>query len=293
MALNKDYLMVAGLVAAAAVAVATSPFRSPVAEPVAETLLAGDDEVLAEVGGSLVTRYDVERTIAETLNEAAIRQLDEDGRRRALESIVATRAIARVREAELDGAAREAFERKISRYRDQLLVRDYLDVHAPPAPVTQEMIREYYEDHPDRFVGGTERSYEMVFSTRSLTAPERERLVRGLRSPDQHPDWRAWAATLGAQELPVSHRRGDASSSALHARVRQALEPLRVGQVSPVVFVEGRAFLLRITGEEQRPRRPLAEVREQIRRRLGPGQLRESVREVRTTVLRDAEVVYR
>ncbi|NOY90285.1 MAG: peptidyl-prolyl cis-trans isomerase [Deltaproteobacteria bacterium] len=267
--------------------------RSPSEPSITHAVLPGDENVLAEVNGSQITRYDLERTIAETLNEEAIHQLDEEGRQRALQSIVASRAIARAREAELDAAGREAIDRKAARYRDQLLVRQYLDAHAPPEPVTPEMVSAYYEAHPESFGGSTRRTYEMLFTTRSLTAAERDTLSHQLRDPAQHSDWRAWAATLTAQGLPVNHRRGDASASALDARVRRVLGRLRLGQTSTIVYVDGRAFLMRIAEEEQRPRRPLAEVREQIRQRLAPRQLRDAVRAARTSVLQHAEVVYR
>jgi len=127
---KKKKWMIWGLVAVVAV-VAVVVLRNHQAASTDDTavLLDGDDDVLAQVNGAPVTRYDLERTIAETLNEDAIHQLDEDGRRRALESVVASRAIARAREAELEPAAREALERKVVRYWEKFLVWQYLHAH--------------------------------------------------------------------------------------------------------------------------------------------------------------------
>lgn len=263
------------------------------ARSTAEVRLPGDDETLAEVGESRITRYDLDRSIASTLSDAAAAQLDEHGRREMLKSLVASRAIAEARERELDAEQREELARKVEAYREQLLVRDYLEAHATPQPVTPEMVRTYYEEHPERFGGGTTREYEMLLTTRALTPAERDTLLRALGNPGAQSDWAAWASTLASQGLPVTHQRGTLAASLLDERLRRVLEGLGVNQASTVTLIDGKAYLLRVTGETRRPPRPLEEVSAEIRTTLAPIQLRESVRRVREQVLSRTHVTYR
>ncbi|HJK94421.1 MAG TPA: peptidylprolyl isomerase [Polyangiaceae bacterium LLY-WYZ-15_(1-7)] len=256
--------------------------------------LPGDDEVLAEVNGTQVTRYDLESTVRETLGGFALDQLDEESRERALQSVVSARAIAMAREAELSAEERAALDRKVARYREKLLVQQYLATHAPADAITDEMVREYYESHPERFAGATTRRFEMLFATRSLTDGERERVVRSLRQPDQRGDWAAWAAELAAEGLPIAHRRADTRTArVLPQRLRELASDLPQGRASGLTFVDGRSFLLRVTGETAGRPRPLADVEEEIRAALGPLRLRDSVRDVRAEVLERSDVVYR
>jgi len=265
-----------------------------VPEEEASVALPGDDVVLAEVNGSTITRYDLERTVAETLDEFAVGRLEPEARRQALESLVSTRAIAQARERELSPEQRAEVDRKVSRYRDQILVGQYLAAHAPPSAVTDEMVREYYEEHADRFGGGTVRRHEVLYATRALADTERNRVLAELREADGQPDWRAFAASLRERQMPMAHQRGDSNAAGvLPTRVRRVLETLPAGRASAVTFVEGRPFVVRVTGETQRPRRPLAEVRREIRAALAPLQIRASVRQVRADVLAEAEVTYR
>jgi len=256
--------------------------------------LPGDDVVLAEVGGVPVTRYDLERTVAETLNEQALGQLDDEGRREALESIVATKALAAAREAEMDPQDRLALDRKVARYRERLLVESYLREHAPPQPVTEEMVRAYYDEHRDRFRTGGGREYEVLYTSRAVTEGERGRLLSQLRAADETEDWEAMAERLTGAGLPVGHRRGNQETlTLLPPRVRTLVASSPVGRAAPVAFVDGRAFVLRVTRQVPPRLRPLSEVRSTIRASLGPSVVRESIREVREQVLADTEVSYR
>lgn len=258
-----------------------------------EVALPGDDQILAVVNDTNVTQYDVDHAIESSLSEMAAERLDDTGRRRVLESVVMGRAIAQAREAELTPEELAILERDVAMHREQLLVRQYLEHHATARPVTTAMVQDYYDTHPERFGGREVKRYEMLFTTRTLTEAERTAFSQQTRAPAEQADWSAWATQLQGQNLPVQHQQGEVAGAMLHDRLRDALSALNQGQVSSVIFVEGRAFLLRVTHLSREGTRPLAEVSREIRASLAPVQLRESVREVRDAVLENAEVTYR
>lgn len=254
--------------------------------------LPGDDEVLAIVEGGSITRYDLERTVDETLGPLG-RGLDDEGRRKALESLVSTRALALRAESELSEDVLLAIDRKTERYRDRLLTEAFVRFNAPPPPVTDDDVRAYYDTHSDRYGGSTVRSFEMLLSTRPLADAEREAFLAASRVADQRSDWRAWATELAAS-LPIAHRAGDSTdATALPERLRELIASLPLERTSAPTFVDGRAFLLRIVRESTSEPRPLSEVRDEIRRAIETVRLRDSVRAVRESTLATTDVVYR
>ncbi len=262
------------------------------AEKAKPVVLEGENIVLARVNGSAITKYDLEQTIRKTLGRRSAGMLDESGRQKVLESLVASRAIAQVQELDLSPKDKAAIEKKVQAYRDELLVMRYLAKHAPPQPVTQEMVREYYESHPERFGGKTIRSYEMIASKRSLKAEERDALIKILSKPGEKKDWKKWIKKLQKQGYPVAFRRGEVSEKILHQKLRELMRPLKKGEASQLTFVKGMAYIVRIVDEKKIPPRPLREVSAEIRRSLAPVQLKKAVKKASDEVLGKAEVSY-
>jgi hypothetical protein len=255
-------------------------------------VLVGDDQILVKVNGSPITRYELELAINSSLGEETAGRLKAAGRRKVLESLVASRAIAQAREAELTPEDLAALEKMVEAYREQLLVKQYLAQHASPQPVSSEMVREYYEQHPERFGAETIRTYEMIASRRPLNPDERDGLIRLFKQAAGIKDWRQWVKTLQTQGYAVVFRRGQVSEKALDSRLKQLMQPLQKGETSNPAFVKGTAYLVRIVEDKQIAPRPLKDVSVQIRKALVPVQLKKAVREVSTQVLQTADVIY-
>jgi len=255
-------------------------------------ILEGDNVVLARVNGSAITQYDLEQTIRSTLGRYMTSRLDEAGRRKVLESMVASRAIAQAQEADLSEKDRAVIENKMQVYREELLVMQYLALHAPPQPVTQEMVREYYESNPELFGGKTIRTYEMITSNRSLKPRERDRMIEVLKNAAQKKEWKGWAKALQRQGYPVAFRQGQVAEEILHPQLQQFMQTLKKGETSQLVFVKGSPYVVRIVNEEKIAPRPLSEVSGQIRKSLVPFQLKKAVKQAAAEVLKTAEVVY-
>jgi hypothetical protein len=263
-----------------------------------QALLPGDDVILAEAEGMVVTQYDLDAYIEATLGDFAAARIDDEGRKKALEGLVATKVIAAAREKELSDIQRTELDKKGQAYREQLLVKQYVSFHAPPEPVTAEQIQSYYEQNKDRFGARTERSFEMLFSTRTLSDSEQRSMLDALAKSkavanSAEEDWAKLAATLRADGLPIHHRRGVAGRTPLPPKLEQTLRTMKVGKASAPIFVQGKAFVLRVTGEKQFPPRTLKEVSGEIRERLAPLQVKKAIAKIRAEAMRDVTVGYR
>ena len=266
--------------------------EKPEGEPQQKLVLPGDNIVLARVNGSPITKYELEQAIRKTLGRRSANLLDDSGRQKVLESLVASRAIAQVQAADLLPEDQAALDKKVQAYREELLVMRYLAKHAPPQPVTKEMVREYYESHPERFGGKTIRTYEMIASKRTLKREERDALINVVSKPGEKKDWKKWVKTLQKQGYPVAYRKGQVSEKLLQAQLRELMRPLKKGETSQLSFVKGIAYVVRIVDEKQIASRPLSEVSAQIRKSLVPVELKNAVKTASDQVLGKAEVVY-
>ena len=135
------------------------------------------DRLLASVNESPITQAQLDQSLERTFGSDA-REVDSETRRKVLESLVTSRAIALQSERELDAAFKQDLERRVSAYREELLVKRFLAKHAPPQPVSKEQIEAYYRQYPQRFGGYTRRRFELLASEGSLSGREREATQR-------------------------------------------------------------------------------------------------------------------
>jgi hypothetical protein len=255
--------------------------------------LPGEETVLATVNGLPITQYEVDRAIDSSLGDYTQSQLGKDGRRKILESLVATRAIAEAQEKALSPERALAIERKIDAYREQVLVNEYLKKHAPPEPVSSEMVKKYYDEHPERFGGTQTISYGMVFTERAPTEAERKGVLDALNAVASEKDWRDWVEDARKKGKPLTYREGILDPKALEPRLAALVKSVPAGGVSAVSFIEGKAYIVRVTGSEAGALRPLSEVSADIRRELMPIQARDAVKKASEQVLKGAKVEYR
>jgi hypothetical protein len=252
--------------------------------------LPGDEVVLARVEGEPVTRYDLDRAIERSLGRFATPAVAQRSEGNVLDSLLQSRVIAGVASKELSPVEKLELDKQVASYRENLLVRKYLERHAPVASVTPAMVEKYYKDHPERFGGSRAKAYQLLGSKREVVGAERIEVMKELQAASGSNDWKAAAEALEKKGLPVVFATGDVSSQLLHDKLRELLVSLPVGKASQLVFIQDRAYVARVTGERDIPPKPLSEVRKEIERALEPVQLRDAVKKVSDDLMAKAKV---
>lgn len=255
--------------------------------------LEGEGTVLATVNGSPITQYELEQTIDTTIGQKNASKIGAEGRKKVLESLAASRAIALKSEKQLSPEERAELEKKTQAYREQLLVKKYISKNITPEPVTQEMVKSYYNEHPEKFGAEILRSYEMISTSRNLKQTERDALLKLLVSPEKQSDWKSWAKIIEKKGLPVFYKDGPVIEKLLHPKLNAIMKNLKTGEASSLSFIDERPYLVRITNEEATPPRPLSEVSTQIRKSLGPVQFKKAVKQASAEALKESTVVYK
>jgi hypothetical protein len=254
--------------------------------------IPGARQVLATVNGSPITQFDMDRTAIRLLGPQRFSSLDKTARHKVLESLVLSRAIAQIEAKQLDPVDSYSLDKQVEDYREQLLVKHYLKDHANPKPVTEEMIADYYNKHPEQFGGGEHKRYQMLYVTQDLSDAERQSVLKAYSSASGQSDWKHYALALAKKKLPISEQQGVTPVSLPNKTLDDVLTKLETGKVSTVTFVDGRPYLLRVTGTYTTKPRPLDDVRGQIRRELLPVRIKQVLDEVSKEVLGKAKVSY-
>jgi hypothetical protein len=256
--------------------------------------LQGDDEVLAKVNGTAISRYDLDLALRDNLSQRSLASLDDQGRKTMLQSLARGRAIAQAEDKTLSAERRAEIDKKVAAYREELLVKYYLAERTSKTDVTDDMIRDYYEQNPERFGASRVRSYELLTSAAEPSPAERPKLIEALGKLERERDWQAAANKLNKAGHAVRLAQGKGDEATLHPKLAQLIAQLPVaGASSQLLFLEGRPYIVRVTAEARQPPRPLAEVRREIRATLLPVQLKQAVQQASDQVLKDAEVAYR
>ncbi|SFA67258.1 peptidyl-prolyl cis-trans isomerase [Metapseudomonas otitidis] len=247
---------------------------------------------LVTVDDSPITRAELELTIERTLGESAPLFANDEVERKILDSLVASRAMALVAERELDAGERAQLDLKAQAYREELLVRHYLEQHATPEPVTSEQVADYYQRHPEEFGGGVEKSFEIIASDQVLEEPQRAELIALLSGAEaKGRDWQKQVAAWRAAGKPLEYRSNRIKPELLEQPLRGLVETTEAGSIAPL-YADGQLLLVRVTGEERLPARPLSEVSGEIREKLAPQSLKQAVKRLSEEAMRQVKVQY-
>jgi hypothetical protein len=248
--------------------------------------------VLARVNGEAVTERQLLVSLESLIGEAQTAQLGEQARQNALKGLVAGRAIAQQALKSLPADELRDVELKTQLYREKLLLGEYLKQNARPEPVTDEMVKAYYDAHLGEYGGGVERRYEMIRAADKVTDERRDQLIEKLGEARRAGNWRSRVDGMNKQGLPVVYRQGVVNAAVLDAKLVRLAEATPVGETSDVLLIDGKPLVIRVTSETRKTARPLHEVSADIRKKLLPQRLKQAIKAVQEQVLEKAEVEY-
>jgi len=266
--------------------------KTPATSEFPETTASVQKDVLVRVQGDPVTAFDVEQAALKMLGTQQAALLDEKGQQKVLESLVLSKALARAAKEGLDAEELTMLEWKVRAYREQLLVNRYLRRHAESQPVTEQMIKEYYDTNPGRFGGRAVREYELITSRERLDGIQRERVLAELAGANTEKNWSRYVAELSKTNLPLLFLRGKTNTGVILDELQSVVDGLGVGEVSKPFFVEGKVYIARVISEKKVTPRPLSEVSADIRKALAPVQLKKAIKKISDEVLGEVNIEY-
>jgi hypothetical protein len=254
--------------------------------------LDGDDQVLAKVHGKTITRYDVAMELSLAVGDLGSGALSEQSQKGMLDSLVQRKVIARARLKEMGCQEEIVLHKQVDSFREKLLVRQYLAKHAENVKLTDADIQKYYEEHQEQFGGRIVKTYEMLAGMTALESRKRNEFIKSVEKAAGIQDWRKWAADLFKNGYGVRYLSGSADERMLQPEIGNLLASLQKGQVSPLTFIEGKPYLVRVLETRITAAKPLQEVKEDIRKILMPRVYKQAAQQVSAEVMKKARVKY-
>lgn len=250
---------------------------------------AKDSVILAEVSGSAITREELDFALQRTFSKRFNGKDNDEVRNKVLKSLVSSRAMALLMEKDLSLPDKHNLELKVRAYREELLVQRYLTSHVTPKPVSTVMVKEYYEKHPEEFGGEHEKEVEIIKTVGELDSSKRKEVLTALGGVGSEVNWDAWVQEHVS--LGLSYKKVRVNPDVLQQPLKTLITATGLGAVSPV-HNDKDIIIVRVLSEERLPAKPLAQVSADIRRKLAPTKLRESVKEASDMALKKVEVKY-
>ncbi len=251
---------------------------------------AGD--ILAMVNNSPITSGDFEYMAKRTYGKDYIKALDKKSRKTLLESLVFARAIAQEAQAELTEQEKAIIESKTKAFREELLIQRYLAKNIQPQPVSDEMIKQYYQSHLEEFGKKNIHQYEIIMTKSKIKSGQRKRMLSALDNAKSHKNWDKWSKTLLDKGFPISFTSGSFKKGRLDKSLSKLILSLDAGEVSSPAFINERLYIVKITNIERVQPRPLKEVSSSIKRKLAPLAVKKALKQAKEQVLKKAKISY-
>jgi peptidyl-prolyl cis-trans isomerase C len=241
----------------------------------------GEGEVLAEVGGTTITHEDVTDELMKMPGYNRAKYEGKAGERRLLDRLVEQEVLYLAAD---DAGYREKPDVKeqidfvTKRAMIQAFYRDEIEGQVQ---VTDEDIREYYEEHPEQFhQEETVRARHIMVSSRQKAEELRRRLLDGEVFVD--------LARAESEDAATAQAGGLLGYITWDGRVKtvgndpdfvETVMNLKAGQVSDIIETDKGYHLVKVEEHIEEGTKPLEEVSENIRQRLIPQMTRERFEE--------------
>lgn len=249
--------------------------------------------VLASVNGQDITELDLELAIERTIGSAGFAEIDNQARKKVLESLVMSKSLAIKKQQELSAEELTSVERDVIAYRDELLAKKYLRENISALPVSEEMVKTYYADNPQKFGAEVQKSYELIQASGNISGGERSAIVAALNNAKQEKNWQAVAKQLQSQRLAVEYSQGAVTQGTMAAEFERVLKPLQKGESSSVFFMRKRPAVVRVTDVITQAAKPLSDVSGDIRKQLAPVQLKKAIKSSADDVMKTMTIEYK
>ncbi len=254
--------------------------------------MGGDNPVLVKINNENVTQKDIDFTLLKLLGPSGATKADENARKKVLESLVISRVISQEAQKTMSAESRQNIDQQVAAFREELLVKHYLKEHVEPQPITQEMIKNYYEKYPEKYGAKTVREFVMLTTSEKHAGGTGKKLLKTFSEAVAVKNWHAYVKNLSKQGVPVKIKQGNSDEKLLHAQLYKVIKTLKPGETSKPFFVEEKPYVVRVTKENQKSARPLNEVSAEIRQTLLSVQLKTAVRQLSQDLTKLANIEY-
>jgi EpsD family peptidyl-prolyl cis-trans isomerase len=234
--------------------------------------------VLAYVNKTEITEEQFQYAL-KRISGGAIMPENSEVNKKVLDSIISSRAMALLAGDSLSESERELIDIKVQAYREELLVKEYIDDNATPQAVSREMVEKYYTENPEEFGGESIKNFEYITSVGRMDDDQRKLLLDEFSklSSKKNVDLNETVKYLKSLGFPVKYKMAELRLDLVEMPIQAMLTDVKPNQFAPIYDQPDHLVLLRVNSSRSIAAKPLAEVTADIRKKLAPIQLKKSI----------------
>lgn len=206
-----------------------------------------------------------------------------------LESLVASRAMSLAMLNEMNAVQKSELDTKVAAYREELLIKRYMQANITPQPVTSEMVKQYYESHQEEFSSGVVKNFEYITTLKKPTKEKRKEILTLYKKAATTKSWEKLVKSNPG--LSLSYKSASSNIAVLKEPLKRLVVNTKTGKVSPV-YVLDNLIIVRVTSEKLLEPQALTQVSAKIRKKLAPIKLRDAIKAAKEKVLAVSAVEY-
>lgn len=253
---------------------------------------AVNEKTLVKVNGETISDRDLEVAAVRIVGSQSAFALDPKVSKKILESMVMSRVISGQALKNISADELDQIDRKTRDYREELLVKSYLRENVNPQPVTQEMVKNFYDKNPELFGAKNIKIFEMITTSKKIQGAQHKQVLDVLNKARKSANWNSYVKKANKTNNILEYRTGTSSEKLLNNQLLAVLSGMKAKDISRPVFIDSKPYLIRVTAEKDTKARPLTEVSADIRRMLAPQQLKKAIKIVSDKLMKDAKVEY-
>ncbi len=256
-----------------------------------EVMLPKADVVIAEVNGESISLYEVNEVLANVVGQKNPRHVDVEAKKKIAETLVLSKLIVQEAKKTLPPEVLAQIDFKADYFREQQIIKTYLNKHAKPKLVSNEAVVKYYQENPGKFGAKTIKEYELL-TTGEVNEQTRENTLKQLNTAANEKDWAKLATHIKKAGIEINYSKGKSDSQILTKNIQTVINSTAVGKNSRPILLDNKFYLARVTSENKIPPKPFKDVSLKIQKMLQPKELKKSIDVVREGLKKDADISY-
>ena len=247
-------------------------------------------QVIAAVDGEPVYAAELQVVEQRFLGKLQHNLVDETIKEKMLDTLLRSKAMAMTIEDELSDKQRRMLDAQVSVFRDDLLVRLYMDKYADKAEIDSDQIKQFYQNNPQLFGGGSKKTVETLQVVEVESGAQQAQLLSQLDAIKATQNWQAESNALREQGFDLQYSKKQLNPALLHAPLKNVLANLTPEDGAQLITNSG-LFLIRVLAVHTVPGKPLAEVSAEIQRILSRKAYRQAVEQLSDQVMQSVQIV--
>jgi len=248
-----------------------------------------ENKVVAEVNGESVYMSEINELKKRMLRNVPASYINKELEDKLLDSLIRSKAMAQLMKKELDEETENSIENQVNAFREDLLVKAYVDKYGLLKTVTNEQVKQYYADNLNLFGGGNKKTVEYLEAKPVADREKRVELLKTLNSMKTIKHWKKSVHKLTKKGFKIDYKKLTANVKHLKSPLKEIVKKLSK-QTEPQLVSDTGIYLVRVLDTETIPALPFAEVSGDVRAMLQRHAYRESIENLSDKVMKQSQV---